>query len=345
MRVVTTTIAVLAFGAITTLFPSEASSEDRVVAGLECGEIDIQEDWSVGDQSDDALIGFVTTVCVDSVSNIYATDIKMQCIYVFNDQGHHLQTYGTPGEGPGDLMFGAVMAMDKQSRIYMTGMGGRVQLLDTNWKYVGEFVREHPENIARAIAVTPAGRVFIGAVDIIEQTAFDVYDPDFVYLGSFSETFGAGSNLDWRTESLFAGGYLAANSKGELYYVQMTPFEVRKFDEDIELVATTSAIGGNFVPPPPEVEFAGNTAKVSLNGAASGIVVLDSGDVVVTAYRKEEGKETTSLIVVYSSDLVPLAEQEIRGVYSASGRDNDNRVFFSVDDERGPRLVRSRLVY
>jgi len=312
---------------------------------IDCDAIVLSKDLSIGDAPSDVVLGFITAACVDSAANIYVTDLRMQCIYKFDDDGRHIETYGTRGDGPGDLMFGAVMAMDKQSRMYMTGMGGRVQLMGTNWDYLLEFDREHPDNIARSIAVSPRGRIYIAAADILEQTAFDAYDSNFSYTGSFSETFGAGSELDWRMESLFAGGYLAVAPSEEVYYVQMTPFELRKFNERCELETTTSLGGGSFVPPPPNIEFSGNTVKPHLDGAASGIAVLDSGDVVVSAYKKDGDEETTSLILIYDKNLNLLAKTEMDGVFAIAGRDRSNRVFLSVTDSNGSRLVRASMSY
>ncbi len=345
MRIHVFFVILLLVVAVALLSAERAFSEAPNVSQHGRFVLEIEEQWSVGNNPSDVVIGYITAACVDSASNIYAADLRMKCIYKFNSNGKYLETYDSYGEGPGDLMFGAVIAIDSKSRMYMAGMGGRVQILDTNWEYIGGFDREHPEGFARSIAVAPSGHIFIGAVDIIEQTAFDVYDSHFTLLGSFSETFGAGTKLDWRTESLFAGGYLTIGPNEELYYVQMTPFEVRKFNKDLKFDTKTVDAGGEFVLPPPEVQFSEGKAKASLGSAASGIVALESGDVVVTAYRKEGQSGTESLVIVYSSQLELIAKAVVNGVYTVAGRNNNGAVFFWMKDENGPRFVQAELVY
>jgi hypothetical protein len=212
----------------------------------------------------------VTSVCVDSLANFYAADMRMQCTYKFDPDGRHVGTFGAPGEGPGDLMFGVVAAMDARSRIHTTGMGGCVQIMDTEWNFIEEFSRENPDNVSRSIAVSSDGSVHIAAVDVVEQTAIDSYGGDHEYLGSYAETYGSGQRIDWRTEALFAGGYVAVGA--------------------------------------------------------------------------DDGR-SRSLLAVYDEGLRLLATAEQEGIHAVVGRDRRDRVFFSVRDAAGPRLVRATLNY
>ncbi|MFN2370323.1 MAG: hypothetical protein ABR506_04115 [Candidatus Krumholzibacteriia bacterium] len=56
--------------------------------------IALQEQWRIGGDDEDVLLGIVTRVLVDDANNIYLLDQQLSEVQVFTPGGEHLKTLG-----------------------------------------------------------------------------------------------------------------------------------------------------------------------------------------------------------------------------------------------------------
>ena len=310
---------------------------------------DLHLDWdlSIGGSEDEfaALIGHATDVVVDSSGRIYVADMAMghQCIHKLDADGSYIKRLGQPGDGPGDIMFGVVMAIDDSDRLYITGFGNRVDILDTDGNFLDSFPRENSGGVPRSISVGPDGEVVIAAMDVINQTTIDRYDSRHRHVRSFSDSFGVGKNLDWRLEDSYGGGFAEIDLKGNVLFTQLAPFEIRAFSPADELLFKTTSGGEAFVPPPPRPETNESGFTVRHPWASTGIVVLPEIGILNSAYRKD-GDDVTTLLTLHDHDGALKATKELAGLRTIVGSDREGRVFFYTRDEEAPRVERGHLV-
>jgi hypothetical protein len=290
------------------------------------------------------LLALPTSAVVAQDGSIFVSDLRAQAVFHFSGEGSFIEQFGQAGDGPGDVMFGAQIAMTPDGHIAMAGMTGRVDFMDTRWNYSRSLERQHASDMCRGLVFLPDGSLVISAADIIEQTAFDLYDQRLEYIGSYGETFASGTEIDWRFESAHAGGYVDAGPDRRIYYLQLVPFELSRFTATGELERSTTDLGRDFVPDPPRPEIQGDRLRVTYPWQTTGLVVLESGFVVATAYHRHDDGATTSKAFVYDLDLDPIGEIEFEGTVSVIGRDADGRIFVWVDSDDKLELSRGRLL-
>ncbi len=317
------------------------------ISWVEPREALLKPDLVVGDseKEDGVLIGRVNNVVVDSQGNFYVGDYGFMWIACFSDSGKFLRKFGSKGEGPGELMRPFVMAIDSRNRLVFAGNGGRVTLLDTEGTFLDEFTREGRGSFTYSLQFDSLGDLYVVAPDILNQQMIHVYTPQWKYLRSFGDTYAVGTKEDTRTEGLYASGFLSIGTDDALYYVQTSPYLLRKYKSDGTLVASTNQGVGEFVPKPPEVDYTGATIDVKYIGGSTGIVVSPNEVVITTAYRKTEEGETESLILFHDSQLRLLARLPKRGYCRVVGCDHEGRIFLVSRAGDVPLLTRYRLSF
>lgn len=314
-------------------------------AANEPGELHFQTDLVLGDDpnDDNSLISIVTDVVVDSQGTIYVTDLGFECIHLFSEAGKWLDRYGQLGEGPGDLMDMVVMTMDPQDRMYIAGMGGRVDILDTDWNLLESFKRLNPAEGATSLKLLPDGSLVIAATNVLNQTVLDLYDSNHQPIKSFGDTFGVGQNLDWRMETLYAGGMVAVAPDGTILFSQKAPYELRRYDGEGNLLAATDAGGREFVPSPPNPQKTKGGFSVSYPWGGTGLVVFSDGRSLVSSYRRLGAENVDSLFCLYDAEFNLLATLRREGLHVAVGSDVRDRVFlYSTYD--GPQRVQRAVI-
>lgn len=305
--------------------------------------ISFEEDLGLGGfKENDVLIQSPTKVVLDSEGRIYIVDSGLKTIHRFEENGAFSGTIGMPGDGPGDLMPSPTIAFDSSDRLFVAGVGGRVDIIDRNGVYLNGFTRENPGGNAQAISVIPTGQVIIVAVDLLEQTVIDTYTSSFVYDKSFGETYAVGRDEDWRIETSNAGGFIDQGPNGNIFYVQKAPFELRKYTAEGELVAHTVEGASKFIPLPPQMEEINGKPFVPIRWGSTGVAVLSNGNVVCSGYRLDERKQS-SIVCVFSKDLKLIGKKTLPGIHSVLGKDTHDRVFFFCNEEDSPVVVRRRI--
>lgn len=77
-------------------------------------------------------------IAIDGLGNIYVLGIFNNSIFVFNPQGKLLSRFGSSGDGQGQFRAPYVIAVDNQSRVYVSDFKG-VQVFDSNGRYLNKF--------------------------------------------------------------------------------------------------------------------------------------------------------------------------------------------------------------
>ena len=100
-----------------------------------------REIWSAGgDEDEDILFGVLTAVDIDDQGNVYALDMQLSQIHVFDRDGHLLRTIGREGEGPGEFRRASGMFLTPEGNVaVIQQMPGRLILLTPDGKPAGDF--------------------------------------------------------------------------------------------------------------------------------------------------------------------------------------------------------------
>ena len=318
------------------------TSNYRNVQASKISSVSLEEDMVLGDEITE-LIGVVTTVVEDSKHFIYVADVGFQQVQKYSPQGALVDVFGSVGEGPGELMFPFVMAIDKNDQLYFAGQGGRVTIWTTDGTFVREFRRSHPDGIARSIRVAKDGRIYVAALDILNETVIDVYGVDGKYLDSFGRSYGMSKDIDVRSESFLGGGSLDLMENGMIAFTQQVPYRVMIFRKDGETIVETNKGGVDFLKLPPEPDFTKSTFKVSLGGSSVEITSLDHQLLNCALRTRKDTKTGETLLTLYDESLSLLARSVIEGSKIVVGSDAEQRVFIFSKDGDVPLVRRVRL--
>ncbi len=130
---------------------------------------------------------FPTSIGVDSLGNIYVLDAGNFTVAVFDHAGHHLNSFGREGEGPGEFGFPSDMAVrpDGQTAIY--DFARRALLFfDPNGSWAGTLPLPGP--LQRKVALLDHGRI---AADVTQAAEVpDSTDYLLLVLGSDTADLG-----------------------------------------------------------------------------------------------------------------------------------------------------------
>lgn len=97
--------------------------------------------WQAGgDDEEDVLFGVVSSVDIDQQGNVYALDMQLSQVHVFDRNGELLRTIGREGEGPGEFRRAGFMFLTPEGNVgVLQQMPGRVVLLAPDGKPAGDF--------------------------------------------------------------------------------------------------------------------------------------------------------------------------------------------------------------
>lgn len=307
-------------------------------------QVDLLLGLQVGLGSEKFILGSVSSVVEDSRGNIYVADAEQEIVLKFSPAGEFLGELGRAGSGPGTIMPRICIAMSSADEIYLAGMGGRVEVVDSNWGYRRSHDRVNPGSPARSIAVFPDGRFAIAAAGLSTNTTVDVYSADGEHLQSISASFTFNKGFSRRIERSFVGGYVAVDSTGSMYVAQMCPYLVRKFSPAAALVDSTVEGGEQFVGMPQEPEVRGDSVSYRNSTWTTGIAILEGGLVVVSSVQVKAADEGESLICVYSTDLKFLGSVSVPEIYRIVGAGAGRNAYIVTTGETGQILTRVSLV-
>jgi hypothetical protein len=100
-----------------------------------------REAWSAGgDDDEDVLFGVLAAVDIDGQGNVYALDMQLSQVHVFDRNGRLLRTIGREGEGPGEFRQASQMFIMPDGNIAVVQqMPGKLVLLTPDGKPAGDF--------------------------------------------------------------------------------------------------------------------------------------------------------------------------------------------------------------
>jgi 6-bladed beta-propeller len=100
-----------------------------------------REVWRAGgDEEEDVLFGVLTSVDIDDQGNVYALDMQLSQVNVFDRDGNLLRTIGREGEGPGEFRRASAMFLMPDANVaVLQQMPGKLVLLSPDGKPAGDF--------------------------------------------------------------------------------------------------------------------------------------------------------------------------------------------------------------
>lgn len=329
------------FGTALALFGSSEGS--ALAQNHELGAIELEVILVLGgeDESEEYILGRVSSVVEDSEGHIYVSDVEQQAILKFAPDGRFLASMTSVGGGPGDLMGYASLAIDSKDRLYFSGQGGRVEIVDSSFEPIESFQRVNPAEIARAISVLSDGSVAVSVKNMGKETTIDLYGPDHVYVSSFSDSFGKGRNLSWHVTNTYTGGDLALLSPTSFVYAQMAPYSIRTFDSVGQLIVETSEGGSEYVPDPPMPIIEGDRVSYRMPPITTGVAAVFSGNVIVSSHRLDDDDQGHTLLCIYDPNLVLLGVRESNGSEIVVGSAPSGEVFVVQMSDEAYLLVKA----
>ncbi len=321
--------------------PAPATAADA--ADQELHEIVLEPDLVIGNDEDGVLIGRVSSVVVDSHGTIYVGDNQLVSVLKFSDSGKFLGKFGSEGPGPGEIMKHFTMGIDGKDRLVFAANSGRVTLLDTEGKFLDEFNRDQPGWFIYSLQFDSKGNLYTVDPNMLTHQMIREYSPNWEELRSFGDSYAVGTHEDPRSEQTYASGRLAIGPADTLFYVQSTPYELRKYAEEGALVAKTSEGAGEFVPPHPKVDWTRTPIRVGYSGGAWGIAVRPDGLVLTSSSRRLEDNSQESLLCCYDSQLHLLAAKRMDGGFFLRSSDSKGRLFVVSHSDTGPLITRYRM--
>lgn len=100
----------------------------------------LEECSQLGENSEDVtnyLFGNIKSIDVDSKGNVYILDGKGTCIKKYSKSGKFIVEISREGEGPGGLLAGRILRVDKNDNVYIYDIKSkRLSLFDFNGDYI-----------------------------------------------------------------------------------------------------------------------------------------------------------------------------------------------------------------
>ena len=112
------------------------------------GEVVSRIEEAISGQTGDSELD--TRVAVDGLGNIYALGHFNNAIFVFTPEGRFVNKFGSDGDEPGQFRAPNAIAVDGQSRVYVSDIKG-IQIFDAEGRYLGVF---EPPNRAFVFGMT-----------------------------------------------------------------------------------------------------------------------------------------------------------------------------------------------
>ena len=309
---------------------------------LVTGNLVITPDIELGtDDEGEYFFGRVSSVIEDSQGHIYVADTTQMCVFKFRADGEFVERLGSAGGGPGDLMPYFTLGIDSQDCIYFAGVGGRVEIVDTEWNPIGTFTRVSPGEMASSVVVLADGSIVVSCANTTNHTTLDLYNASHEYVKSFSDTYAADREVDFRIEGTYAGGSITAIGADRLVFLQNAPFLIRLFDFAGTLMASTTAGGEDFVTEPPAPEISGDRITFKLVSNTTGVAPLHRGKFLVSAFRRDPEGEVEILLCAFDLSLQLLGRKIQKEKYFIAGSARNGMVYFTHNGEHGKTVIRA----
>jgi len=102
-------------------------------------------------------------IALDGLGNIYALGSFTSAVYKFSPDGKFINKFGGKGDEPGLFRSTQAIAVDSQSRVYVSDFGG-IHVFDSNGRFI-KFIKLKPGTIGFALTFNNNDELFIASRD------------------------------------------------------------------------------------------------------------------------------------------------------------------------------------
>lgn len=289
----------------------------------------LEELYVAGDDEENGLIfGRISDVAVDSRDRILVLDGGFSCVKVYDPDSLIVHTIGRPGPGPGEFQQPHAIGVDAADRIYVAGQG-RISIFDSNGQWIEEFRHKFPGGVITNLRIAPKD-LYVSCYDPVDKQVVHRYDAMHRYVSSFSDAWSVVKPTP-PGEIWAQGGAIDVDATGHVYYTQYTPYEIRKFSPEGDLLLTIHR--ENDYMKPPRKERQGDSVRYYIHSGSWCVIALPNGMIL-------------NALVYVPSDTDATNVKTILDLFDADGRllkstIKEGRLLFHCRDAKG-RLYASR---
>ena len=285
----------------------------------------------------------MTDIAVDSRGNIYISDSAYSRIQLFDVAGRFVRTVGHKGEGPGEFGLITAITTDASDNLFVADMSSRIKIFGPGGDYLRTFKHDFPGTGIRSIRTDGQNNLFLSCLDIFDRHVIHKYNAKYEHERSFCDSRSVGSDdVDVRIGGTFGGGYLDLDNDGNVVYTQMTPYEIRKFSPDGDLLMRVQRENSFMRAPQPE--FFGENMRITLPATSTSVLVLADGrfiNIVKKPPVPEPPAET--ILDLFDEDGRLLFSRRFEKEMNIKRVDDEGRLY-ALDATDYPRVVRYQLM-
>ena len=185
--------------------------------------------------------------------------------------------------------------------------------------------------------------LYISCYDYVDKKVVHRYDAKHRYVSSFSDSWSVVKPTP-PGELWAQGGFIDVDAKGFVYYTQFTPYEIRKFSPEGDLLLTIHR--ENDYMKPPRIERQGDSVTLYAFSGPTCILALDNGMILNVLMYLPSNSDVVNVKTVFDlfdadGHLLKSVMKEGRIVVRC--RDTQGRIYASRESDV-PEVVRYRLV-
>jgi len=304
----------------------------------------LEDLFVAGDDEENGLIfGRISDVAVDSRDRILILDGGFVRVTIYDPDSMVVRTIGRKGEGPGEFNQPTAIAVDAEDRIYVASQGGRIGIFAPDGKWIEEFRNQYLGGFVIDMETVPGG-LYVACYDYVDKKVVHRYDANHRYVSSFSDSWSAVKPTP-PGELWAQGARIDVDAKGFVYYTQFTPYEIRKFSPDGQLLLTIHR--ENDYMKPPRIERKGDSAAFYGYSGPTCILALDNGmilNVLLYLASDTDVVNVKTVFDLFDADRRLLKSLMKEGRIVVRCRDAQGRVYASRESDV-PEVVRYRLAF
>jgi hypothetical protein len=261
----------------------------------------------------------------------------------FDKNGHFFQSIGRAGEGPGEFSFPTAMTVDDNDNIYVADRL-HISIFNADGDFIESFRHEMSGGYPRSLRVRSKVGIFLSCFDVYSQQVIHKYNFDKENEISFAYSYGYGQDVDVRVETAYAGGVIDINNTDIVYYSQMTPYEIRKFTSDGDLLSVIRRTNDFVNPPRTELRDDGGINLFTATISASLVILNDNKFINIVKTAPQEKEAVKSIVDLFSADGTLLISKTYNKNWSFRCRDNEGRIY-GLEAGDYPRIVQCTVKY